>query len=78
MAAQGMLIKMTSTSSKGAAAVLVVAVVAQWIAFNAVIPDISAMLVWFAGIGVVVLLSFLLLDGIRSLRLAVAEEGIGS
>lgn len=78
MAAQGMLIKMTSTSSKGAAAVLVVAVVAQWIAFNAVIPDISAMLVWFAGIGVVVLLGFLLLDGIRSRRLAAAEEGIGS
>ncbi|KJL41235.1 oligosaccharide flippase family protein [Microbacterium trichothecenolyticum] len=73
MAAQGMLIKMTSTASRGAAAVLIGAVLVQWVAFQLVVPDITAMLGWFAGIGVVTLGAFLLLDGIRSRRLAAAE-----
>lgn len=77
MAAQGMLIKMTSTASKGGAAVLVVAVLIQWLAFQFLVPDIAGMLSWFAGIGVVTLVAFLVLDALRS-RQIVAAEGMTS
>ena len=70
MAAQGMLIKMTSTASRGGALLLVLAVAAQWIAFSAVVPDVYAMLAWFAGIGVVILVAFLFLDSLQARRAA--------
>ncbi|QIG38305.1 oligosaccharide flippase family protein [Microbacterium sp. 4R-513] len=72
MAAQGMLIKMTSTASRGGAAILIVAVLAQWITFTAVVPDVYAMLAWFAGIGVVVLTIFLILDSLQARHAAAA------
>lgn len=72
MAAQGMLIKLTSTASRGGAALLVVAVVAQAVAFSAVVPDVHAMLAWFGGIGTVVLGGFLLLDTLQARRIDAA------
>jgi len=72
MAAQGMLIKMTSTASRGGALLLILAVVAQWISFSAVVPDVYAMLAWFAGIGAVVLVVFLLLDSFQARQTAAA------
>ncbi|KRA22512.1 hypothetical protein ASD65_17240 [Microbacterium sp. Root61] len=75
MAAQGMLIKMTSYGSRGGAIVLVAAVIAQWIAFTITIPDITAMLWWLGGIGVAVLASFLVLDSWATRR-RVAERTI--
>lgn len=74
MAAQGMLIKMTSTASRGGAIVLAVAVVAQWIAFQLALPNVTAMLGWFAGIGSAALVAFLLLDSLRSRRISAAER----
>ncbi|WP_457101019.1 oligosaccharide flippase family protein [Microbacterium sp. P5_E9] len=70
MAAQGMLIKLTSSASRGSAALLVVAVAVQWVAFRAVVPDIPALLIWFASIGVVVLGAFLLLDRRHTRRIS--------
>lgn len=73
MAAQGMLIKMTSTASKGGAVILIAAVLVQLVAFQFAIPDITAVLGWMAGIGVVTLGAFLFLDALRSRRIAAAE-----
>lgn len=70
IAAQGMLIKMTSIASGGAAALLVVAVLAQAASFLLVIPDINAMLIAFGAIGVAVLAGFLLLDSRATRRSA--------
>lgn len=62
IAAQGMLIKMTSVASKTAAAALLVAVGCQWIAFQATIPDIGAMLIALGAIGAAVLVTFLVIE----------------
>lgn len=62
IAAQGMLIKMTSNASRGAAALLVGVVVAQAIAFTLLVPDVSAMLLAYGILGAVVLISFLAID----------------
>jgi len=62
IAAQGMLIKMTSIASGSAALLLVVAIFAQAVSFLLVIPDITAMLILFGAIGVAVLAGFMLLD----------------
>lgn len=69
IAAQGLLIKMTSSASKGAAAILVAAVVAQWAIFTAVIPDVSAMLWGYGIIGAVVLIVFLVIDSVHLRRI---------
>ncbi len=74
IAAQGLLIKMTSSASKSAAAVLLGAVIAQWAAFTAVIPDVSAMLWAFGLIGAVVLLAFLIIYAVHA-RPAAARAG---
>lgn len=62
IAAQGMMIKMTSSASRAAAALLLLAAVAQWIAFTLTIPDVMAMLVSYATIGAVILVVFLVID----------------
>ncbi|MFF2488818.1 oligosaccharide flippase family protein [Microbacterium sp. NPDC058062] len=69
IAAQGLLIKMTSSASKSAAAILLVAVIAQWAAFTAVIPDVAAMLWAYGIIGAVVLIVFLVIDAIHARRI---------
>lgn len=58
---QGAMIHLTSSASRPAALVLLVAVGVQGVAFFIVLPDVSAMLWWFASIGTVLLLVFLLL-----------------
>lgn len=76
IAAQGLLIKMTSSASKSAAAVLVGAVFAQWAAFTSVIPDVYAML-WALGlIGAVVLMAFLVIDAVHARRIGRATAEI--
>ncbi len=65
IAAQGLLIRVTSFASKAGALVLVLAVAAQWIAFTSVIPDIHAMLWSFGIIGMVVLGAFLVIDRLQ-------------
>lgn len=77
MAAQGMLVKVTSNASIGAAAVAVAAVAVQWLAFSATLPDVSAMLVWFGLLGMVVLAAFVVFDALRSRRLT-STDGIPS
>ncbi|MBG0717946.1 lipopolysaccharide biosynthesis protein [Microbacterium sp. 2C] len=74
MAAQGMLIKMTSFASRAGAAVLAVAVAVQFFAFQTVTPDVTAMLVWFGAIGVVVVASFLVIDSRHARRTDPAER----
>lgn len=79
IAAQGMMIRMTSTASPAAAALLLCAVAAQWITFTATIPDVSAMLTAFGLIGAAVLVGFILLDIVgtrraKRLRLSSAAE----
>lgn len=66
IAAQGMMIKMTSFASRGAALLLLVAVAAQAIGFSVTVPDVYAMLTVFASIGFVVLTTFLLIDARRA------------
>lgn len=68
IAAQGMMIKMTSSASRAAAVLLVLAAVAQWITFTLTIPDITAMLVSYAAIGTAVLILFFAID-MRNARL---------
>lgn len=79
IAAQGMMIKMTSSASRGAALLLLGAAAAQWIGFTLTIPDLAAMLTVYAVIGFIVLIVFLLIDvrHARSLR-AAARARIGS
>jgi O-antigen/teichoic acid export membrane protein len=62
IAAQGLLIKLTSSASRGAALLVIAATLAQAIAFPLVIPDIGAMLTAFGLIGAVVLAGFLLVE----------------
>jgi hypothetical protein len=62
MAAQGLLIKLTSSASRSGAVVLILAAVAQGIAFASTIPDIAAMLWAFAGLGAAVLAVFVVLE----------------
>lgn len=62
IAAQGMMIKMTSSASRGAAALLVLAAVGQWITFTLTIPDVTSMLVAYAAIGSIVLACFFAID----------------
>lgn len=69
IAAQGMMIKMTSSASRGAAGILLVAAIAQWISFTITIPDVTAMLVSYAAIGAVVLIAFLAIDMRNARRL---------
>ena len=69
IAAQGMMIKMTSSASRGAAAILVAAAVAQWIAFTLTIPNPTAMLISYAAIGTVVLVAFFAIDMRNARRL---------
>ncbi len=75
IAAQGMMIKMTSSASPAAAALLLVATAAQWIAFTLTIPNITAMLVSYAAIGTVVLVTFFAIDmrNARRLRRSLAD-----
>lgn len=73
MAAQGVLIKMTSTASRGAAAVLLCVAGIQSIMFHLVVPDVSSLLYWLGALGVFTLVSFLVLDSLRSRRIAPAE-----
>lgn len=68
IAAQGLLIKMTSSASKSAAVTLLVAALAQWILFTAVIPDIGAMLWAYGIIGAVALITFLIVDALHTRR----------
>jgi O-antigen/teichoic acid export membrane protein len=76
IAAQGLLIKMTSSASKSAAAVLTGAVVAQWAAFTSLVPDVYAML-WALGlIGAVVLVAFLVIDAVHARRIGRAAAEI--
>lgn len=75
IAAQGMMIKLTSFTSAGAAIMLVAASVAQWIAFTVTIPDITAMLVSYAVIGMTVLMVFFAIDMRNARRLRVAAPG---
>lgn len=69
IAAQGMMIKMTSSASPVAAATLVIAAVAQWIAFTQTIPDVTAMLTAYAAIGTAVLVVFFVIDMRNARRL---------
>lgn len=64
--AQGMLIRMTASASKVAAAVLVLSVAGQWVAFTSVIPDVAALLVWQAVIGSVVLVTFVAIESTQA------------
>lgn len=70
IAAQGLLIKMTSSASKAAAITLVAAVIVQWAAFTAVIPDVSAMLWAYGILGAGVLVAFLVIDAVHARRAA--------
>jgi len=74
IAAQGLLIKMTSSASRAAAVAVVVAVVAQFALFTWVIPDVTAMLIALGGIGFATLCVFLLIEwyGSRTARGAAA------
>ncbi|MFJ2368624.1 lipopolysaccharide biosynthesis protein [Microbacterium sp. NPDC087665] len=67
IAAQGMMIKMTSSASRGAAGILLLAAVAQWITFTITIPDVTAMLTAYGVIGAVVLIAFFAID-VRNAR----------
>lgn len=69
IAAQGMMIKMTSSASRGAAALLLLAAAAQWIAFTIAVPDVTAMLISYAAIGTVVLVAFFAIDMRNARRL---------
>lgn len=62
IAAQGMLIKMTSTASRGAAVLLIIATIAQATLFPIVIPGLTSMLVIYGVIGAIVLAAFLTLE----------------
>lgn len=68
IAAQGMLIRMTSMASRAAALMLIGAVVAQWITFTLTLPDIPLMLISYASIGVAVLLLFVFIDSSQRRR----------
>lgn len=76
IAAQGMLIKMSSIASRPAAGFLLLAVVAQAALFTLSLPDVMKMLSWFGGLGVAVLLAFLLIDALaaRSKRQLAASD----
>lgn len=69
IAAQGMMIKMTSSASPAAAGLLLLAAAVQWIAFTLTIPDVTAMLAAYAAIGTVVLVVFFVIDVQNSRRL---------
>lgn len=69
IAAQGMMIKMSSAASRSAAVLLIGAVIAQWIAFTLTIPDVYAMMLAYGIIGAVVLVSFLGIDMVNARRL---------
>lgn len=70
IAAQGLLIKMTSTASRAGAALLVVAALGQAAAFVAFLPDIVAMLWSFGAIGTVVLTGFIIIEIAHDRRLS--------
>lgn len=70
IAAQGMLIKMTSSASIAASSLLVVAVAAQWLWFTLTVPDVAAMLAGLGALGVVVLAGFLVIDVVAARRTA--------
>lgn len=76
IAAQGMMIKMTSSASPAAALLLLAASAAQWVTFSLTIPDLGAMLTSYAVIGVIVLVAFFTIDigNARRLRSAVAPK----
>ncbi|WP_194397800.1 oligosaccharide flippase family protein [Microbacterium atlanticum] len=77
IAAQGMLIKMTSSASRAGAIALVIAVVAQFALFTWAIPDVPAMLVALGAIGAAVLAVFLLVDRRASRRAGDATRPVG-
>lgn len=70
IAAQGMLIKVTSTASIAASALLVVVVAAQWLWFTLTVPDVAAMLAGLGVLGGVALAGFLLIDAVGARRAA--------
>lgn len=76
IAAQGMMIKMTSSASPAAALLLLAASAAQWVTFSLTIPDLGAMLTSYAVIGVIVLVAFFTIDirNARRLRSGVAPK----
>lgn len=69
IAAQGMMIKMTSSASRGAAAILIAAAAAQWVSFTLAIPNVPAMLISYAAIGTAVLIAFFAIDMRNARRL---------
>lgn len=71
IAAQGLLIKMTSSASRAGMLTLLVATVAQWVTFTVVIPDVPAMLVAYGLIGAAVLAVFLILEALHTRRVPV-------
>lgn len=71
IAAQGLMIKMTSVASKTAAASLIIAVGAQWAAFQAVLPDIHALMLALGATGAAVLIAFLGIEWSRTRSRAV-------
>jgi O-antigen/teichoic acid export membrane protein len=76
IAAQGLLIKMTSSASRAAMLTLLVATVAQWVTFTVVIPNVPAMLVAYGFIGAAVLTAFLILEALHTRRIAVSGSDI--
>lgn len=69
MAAQGMLIKMTSSASPAAAVLAIVTVIAQGIFFALVAPNVEAMLIGLFVLGVIMLGAFLVIDALQSRRI---------
>ena len=62
IAAQGLLIKLTSSASRAGALLVIAATIAQAALFPFVIPDVPAMLVTFGVIGAIVLVGFLIVE----------------
>ncbi|MEN2738058.1 oligosaccharide flippase family protein [Microbacterium sp. X-17] len=68
MAAQGMLIKMTSSASPAGAIFTVAVVIVQGAFFALVAPNVEAMLIGLFVLGVLLLSAFLVLDAMRTRR----------
>lgn len=74
IAAQGVLIKITSSASIGGAIAIAIAVGCQWAAFALLVPDVYAMLVAQGVVGALVLAAFLLIDLSPARRSRVASN----
>lgn len=75
MAAQGVLMRVTSLASRGAAAALLVAAVGQGAAFSLLAPQLSSILVVIAGTGTAVLVAFILIDVLTARRRSSQRAG---